>query len=71
MATVEVLLFPLCCRLMWDCAINVNMDEIVYLHCHHQGKVLLTYVAYYLLDGFFWKLAVNRIIYSSESDTQV
>ncbi|XP_067931924.1 small G protein signaling modulator 2-like [Watersipora subatra] len=25
-------------ELLWDCAITVNIDEIVYLHCHHQGS---------------------------------
>jgi len=27
-----------CCSLYWDYAMNVQVDEIVYVHCHQQGK---------------------------------
>ena len=27
-----------CYSLYWDYAMNVQVDEIVYVHCHQQGK---------------------------------
>jgi len=49
---------------MWDCAINVNIDEIVYLHCHHQGTgsvcvcIELTVTILMWLSGDYWFIVV-------------
>lgn len=28
----------LCCSVYWDYAMTIRLEEIVYLHCHQQGK---------------------------------